>query len=270
MRTFSLFLIFSFPLCCLLPISMKAGEASRQAYLELIKQHPNLVRFPGDASKGEIEIIVDEQEMADIEKITGIDVGVIQTSKWGWLWINEACKFPDGHEAVFGRIILMKNLDSYAGVAVMPIMPDGKVVLICNFRHASRSWEIELPRGMVDLGEDVEDAAKREAMEETGMLIHSLRCLGKIPPDSGLSSTIVPIFLAKVIDHCSPQHEEGEVIEEILSLTIDEIKQSFLLGYYECAIHGIVQRVPFRDPFLAYAILLYELSKVEPSMQDEI
>jgi 8-oxo-dGTP pyrophosphatase MutT (NUDIX family) len=118
-----------------------------------------------------------------------------------------------------------------------------------------------LPRGMVDLGEDIEDAAKREAMEETGMLIDSLKFLGKIPPDSGLSSTIVPIFLATVVDHCTPRQEEGEVIEEVLALSMDEVKQAFVLGYYECDIHGTRQRVPFRDPFLAYAILLYELSQ---------
>jgi hypothetical protein len=89
MRVFSVFLIFSFQICALLPISMQAGEDSRHAHLELIKSHPNLMQFPGDASQGEIEIIVDEQKMADIEKITGVDVGVIQTSKWGWLWISK-------------------------------------------------------------------------------------------------------------------------------------------------------------------------------------
>lgn len=260
MRTlYSFILALTFTCCNFLPI-LDAGENSRQEYFDLIKNNPSIVHYLGDASKGEIEIILDEQKVAEVEKTSGIDVGVIARSKWGWLLIHEVCKFPDGHSQVFGRFILSTTLESYAGVAVMPIMPDGKIVLICNFRHPTRSWEIELPRGMVDMGEDLVEAAKRETKEETGMVVNSMKLLGVMPPDNGLTSTLVSIYMAEVIDQQLPHHEEGEVIEEILALSISEVKQAFMQGYYECSIKGEKKRVPFRDPFLAYALLLYEIT----------
>ncbi len=241
------------------PIQPDASEASRQQYLELIKSVPSLVHPKGDFTQGEIQIVVDPQEMAAIETEMQRDVGVIVRDRY-WLWINDACIFPSGRKGVYGRILWTSALTSpSSGVAVMPIMPDGTIVLNCNFRHSTRSWEIELPRGVVNVGEKAEAAAKREAMEETGMIVDSLCVLGEIPPDTGLTSTIVPVFMAKVVDVQNPEQEETEAIEEILSLPVKEIKQAFVQGYLEREIKGVKKRVHFRDPFLAYAILLYEL-----------
>jgi len=240
--------------------SIDAGEVSRQEYLNLLKNYPNLVSSNGDFSKGEIQVVLDPQEMADIEKATCRDVGVMMQDKY-WLWVNDACIFPNGTKGVYGRIMWMKSLEGYPGVVVMPVLPNGKIVLNCNYRHATRSWEIELPRGVVNIGEETSAAAKRETMEETGMLVESLSLLGEIPPDTGLTNTVAAIWMAKVFDQQDSQQEASEAIEDILSLTVQEIKQAFLRGSYECTIKGERKQIPFRDPFLAYAILMYELKE---------
>ncbi|MEM7796409.1 MAG: NUDIX hydrolase [Cyanobacteria bacterium P01_C01_bin.118] len=51
------------------------------------------------------------------------------------------------------------------GTCVIPILPDGRIVLIQ--RRDSGCWG--LPGGLVDWGEDIETAAKRELLEETGL-----------------------------------------------------------------------------------------------------
>src|SRR5579872_2132026 len=137
----------------------------------------------------------------------------------------------------------------------MPITSDGKIVLNCNFRHATRSWEIELPRGLVNKGETAEEAAKRETSEETGRSIVEIRLLGEVPPDTGATSVVVPIFVARVASIDVQKQEDSEAIEDILELSIEEIKNAFSLGYYDCKLRGEWHRVPFRDPFLAYALL---------------
>lgn len=242
------------------PDQTQASEISRKEYLDLSKRYSNFIQPSGDASKGEIEIILDNDRMEAIEKATGREVGIIAQDNY-WLWVNDACRFPNGNEGVYGRILWVNSLESSAGVVVMPILPDGKIVLNCNFRHATRSWEIELPRGRLESGESQEDAARRETMEETGMIIDCLTLLGEITPDSGVINTVNPIYMATVIEQHNAQHEDSEAIEEILSLTLNEIKLAFLNGYYICNIRGVEKKVAFRDPFLAYAILLYELRK---------
>lgn len=237
---------------------LQATEHSRQTYLDLIQKHPSLILDKGNAAKGEIEIITDPVKMAAIEQKANRDVGVVWQDKY-WLWINDAVQFPSGFEGVYARIVWVKGLDGAPGVAVLPLLPDGRIVLNCNYRHATRSWELELPRGGISSGESIHDAAKREALEETGMVVDTLVLLGEMPPDSGLTSTIVPIFLAKVIAKQERAPEESEAIEEIIALSQTELEEAFRNGSYRCMIRGEEKTVAVRDPFLAFALL--KLSK---------
>ena len=235
--------------------ALQADEVSRQRYLELMKKYPHIVLPHGDAARGEIEILTDEKQMALIEKETGRDVGVLKEDRY-WIWVNDACRFPNGNEGVYGRILWASSLKSSApAIAVMPMTLDGKIVLNCNFRHSTRSWEIELPRGLIKAGETAAEAAKREAAEETGRIITDIRLLGEIPPDTGVLSVVVPVFVATVTNIDVQSLEESEAIEDILELSVEEVKLAFSKEYYECQLRGEWQKVPFRDPFLAYALL---------------
>ncbi|MEM6255526.1 MAG: NUDIX domain-containing protein [Cyanobacteria bacterium P01_D01_bin.156] len=56
------------------------------------------------------------------------------------------------------------------GTCVIPVLPDGRIVLIQ--RRDSGRWG--LPGGLVDWGEDIATAAKRELLEETGLDVLSV------------------------------------------------------------------------------------------------
>lgn len=68
-------------------------------------------------------------------------------------------------------------------------------------------------------------------------------------------SVVVPVFVAQVASVDLQKQEETEAIEDILELSIEEIKKAFADGYYECNLRGERRHIPFRDPFLAYALL---------------
>jgi 8-oxo-dGTP diphosphatase len=59
------------------------------------------------------------------------------------------------------------------GVTIIPILPDGQIVLIR--RRDTGQWG--LPGGLVDWGEDISIAARRELVEETGLTLGSIRRL---------------------------------------------------------------------------------------------
>lgn len=239
-----------------------ANDASRNEYLSLIRTSPEIVTPRGNAAKGEIEIVLDPDKMLAIELATGRDVGVLKSDSY-WIWINDACRFPDGREGVIGRI-LSKSLQRYPGAAVLPMLSDGKCVLNCEFRHSTRQWELEMPRGGLKRGESVEEAARREVREETGFVLDRLTRLGEVTGDSGVTGMLITIFKGSVTDALPPERESSEAINQVLKLSIPEIKAAFLRGYVECMIEGETKRVYARDPFLAYALTIISANQDIP------
>jgi ADP-ribose pyrophosphatase len=59
-------------------------------------------------------------------------------------------------------------VESAEAVTVVPITPDGRLVLIQQFRHGTRRVTLEFPGGILDPGETVVECARRELREETG------------------------------------------------------------------------------------------------------
>jgi len=232
-------------------------EESFAKYLEMLKEYPALGPS-GDAKQGEIQILQDPKELAEIQEKMGRQVGIVAQDQY-WIWINDAVQFPNGKKGIYGRMLWKRALQGTAGAAVMPILPDGRIVLNCNFRHATRSWELELPRGGANIGENIEDAARREVEEETGMVVGELHSLGDIAPDTGMISSVVPIYLAKVQRQQEATPEESEAIAEILAISPQELKKAFLKGHMDLEIKSETKKVYVRDPFLAFALFKADL-----------
>ena len=227
-------------------------------YLEYLEKYPTLSAYMGNADEGEIEIILDSQKRLEIEQQMKRKVGIVAEDAY-WLWINDAVKFPSGKYGIYARLLCRQSLTGVPGVAVMVVLPNGKIALNRNFRHATRSWEYELPRGGRNENESIEDAALREVKEETGMVVGDLKLLGQMTPDSGLTNSVVPVFLAKIIRQEDAQPEDSEAIAGIDAFSIAELKQGFMDGYLSVTIEGKVCKIPLRDSFLAFALLQVEI-----------
>lgn len=63
-------------------------------------------------------------------------------------------------------------------IVVFAETASGKVIMIRQYKHGARRTSLTLPGGLVEKGEDPEEAAKRELLEETGYQAESWQSLG--------------------------------------------------------------------------------------------
>lgn len=222
-------------------------------YFDYLDRYPQTLGPLGDAANGEIEILRDREKIREIGEKTGRTIGIVKRDKY-WIWINDPVKFPGDKYGVYGRLLWIQSLEGPTGVAVMPILPNGKIVLNRNYRHATRSWEYELPRGAINPEEAIEAAATREVEEETGMVIDQLVLLGNVATDSGVTNAVIPIYLAKVLSKHEAAPEESEAISGIEAFSLTEIKQGYINGYLSSTLEGKTHKIPLRDPYLAFAL----------------
>lgn len=98
-------------------------------------------------------------------------------------------------------------------VNVVPLLPDGRVLLVRQWRFGVQAPTLEIPGGMVDEGESPQEAAARELLEETGHRAAAWRYLGEVEPNPAFISNRCTTFLATDLERLGEPLGDGE--EEI-------------------------------------------------------
>src|SRR5947208_10246772 len=97
-------------------------------------------------------------------------------------------------------------------VVVLPVLPDGRILLIRQYRHATRQYLWELVAGRMDPGETPEEAAARELIEETGYRAKRFRVFLDVFPTPGFLEERMFILLAEGLTAGEAEPEEDEKI----------------------------------------------------------
>lgn len=138
----------------------------------------------------------------------------------GYIWEVVVGSFRDPAGEEFTRDIVR----SPGAVAVVPLIrePDGShsVVLLRQYRAAFAREIVEVPAGMRDVdGEDPEQTARRELIEETGYDAGSLRLLHRFYPSTGMTDSVLHVFLATDLRHVGRQmHGPEEAHMEVFTV----------------------------------------------------
>lgn len=101
--------------------------------------------------------------------------------------------------------------------------PGRGVLLLWRHRFITDTWGWEIPAGRIDPGEQPEQAAARETLEETGWRPGPLRPLLSYQPTNGLSDQRFDLFLADGATHEGDPTDPGES-ERIEWVPTDEVR----------------------------------------------
>ena len=106
-------------------------------------------------------------------------------------------------------------------VCIIPILPDGNLCLIRQYRYGPRDEFIEIPAGKLDTGEDPLVCAKRELQEEIGYIAGKLTFLTNIYPAIGFSNEKMWMYLAEDLQLSNQSLDQDEFLE-LLPLSLEE------------------------------------------------
>jgi ADP-ribose pyrophosphatase len=114
-----------------------------------------------------------------------------------------------------GGIMTTREIIVHPGsVVVLPVLSDGRIVLIRQYRHAARQYLWELVAGHKEPNQSAATGVHRELLEETGYTAKRIRKLLEIFPSPGLLGERMDIFLAEGLTKGKAQPEEDEKITQ--------------------------------------------------------
>jgi ADP-ribose pyrophosphatase len=120
-----------------------------------------------------------------------------------------------------GRNAIREVVKHPGGVVAVPVLEDGRLLLVRQFRYPLQKYILELPAGKLDSGQSPLETMKRELEEETGYRAEVMRYEFSFCTSPGFSDEIIHLFLARGLTHVAQRLEEGEHIT-VESYTLDE------------------------------------------------
>ena len=109
-----------------------------------------------------------------------------------------------------GKTTTREWINHPGAVVILPILPDGLIGLIRQYRYAAQGEFIELPAGKLDSGEKPLACAARELKEEIGYKAGKLTFLAQIHPAIGFANEVMSVYLAENLEKtdCNPDADE--------------------------------------------------------------
>ena len=134
---------------------------------------------------------------------------------------RDRARMPDGAERVREYVV-------HPGASAMvPIFPDGSVLVERQFRYPLREVFVEIPAGKLDPGETPLATARRELLEETGYAAAEWAHLTRIHPAIGFANEVIDIFLCRDLTHVGRELDHGEFVDvDVVTLgwLMDELR----------------------------------------------
>ncbi len=117
------------------------------------------------------------------------------------------------------------------GALAVPVTPEGKLILVRQYRFAVQGRLLEFPAGTLEPDEDAQTTIKREIEEETGYRAHTWQKLGEFFLAPGYSDEIIYAFLAQNLEKLEiPPHQDDDEDLETVLLTPAELEQAIFQG----------------------------------------
>ena len=140
-----------------------------------------------------------------------------------WTYKIDRFELPTGKEGEYHYV------HTNGSSCVVPILPDGRIMTVKQYRHLARRDSIEFPCGAVKDGSTHDETASHELMEETGYAAGELIRAGMFNPYNGVTDEMCQVYIARQLQHVGARPDETEEFE-FVPMAPNELEARILDG----------------------------------------
>ncbi len=129
---------------------------------------------------------------------------------------KDTVRLPDGRSAT------REFVQHPGAVAVIPMLDDGRLVLVRQHRYPVNKVLLEWPAGKLDVNENTLACAQRELQEETGYTATEWAYAGEMHNAAAYSSESIWLWFARGLKAGPTRLDDGEFVETV-ALTLPEL-----------------------------------------------
>ena len=111
-----------------------------------------------------------------------------------------------------GKRTIRDIVDHPGAVAIVPILDDGRIILVKQYRYTTGKELLEIPAGTLEKGEAPDTCARRELKEETGYTAGSMKKVLAMYMAPGYSNEVIHLYFATALKAGESHAEEDEAI----------------------------------------------------------
>ncbi|MCE5242876.1 MAG: NUDIX hydrolase [Syntrophobacteraceae bacterium] len=130
----------------------------------------------------------------------------------------ENVTLPNGYAAEYG---IVRHPGS---TGIVPVLNDGRVVMVRQYRHAVGEYMLEVPAGTLERGEAPLKCAMRELEEETGFTAKEMVKVGAVHILPSYTDEVIHVFLARGLE-ATAQHLDGDEVLQVVSYPFDQLME---------------------------------------------
>lgn len=136
---------------------------------------------------------------------------------------RDQVRLPNGHTS-------QREYVTHPGaVVVVPLLPNGNIILERQFRYPLHQVFIELPAGKIDAGEQILITGQRELLEETGYSASEWVKLGHQHPCIGYSNEVIHMYMARGLS-AGQHHRDDDESLEVFDASFEDCKRMIQAG----------------------------------------